>query len=365
MRFFLLYLLSAFSICAATFTGTVVGVTDGDTITVLDSDNVSHKIRLYGIDAPENLQTYGYRSKQLLSALVNGDEVHINYCTKDSYGRVIGKVYINSLYVNAEMIRLGMAWHYKQYSKDKDLAELEDSARREKRGIWSQYMPTPPWEYRIKQDGTYWKTVNCDGICAFLTPRSFCSTRLTHYFLTTKDGRKYLESTGIPKSAFQYLDKIEIPKQRNSYIPISDIIKEKDSIPIEENYICVYVREFAFESNYDTSIFNDIDEDSLDEIKKGIRAQLEKECGDLMKITSLNDNDIGITKIGTRLAIKFKYTRTSLSSPYPSEVVALSFFNKKRRAIITITRNTAPKNQWKEVAEKIEESLDIEPFFIE
>lgn len=148
MRFILLYLLSALSLYAASITGSVVGVTDGDTITVLDTDKTQHKIRLYGIDAPESNQDYGQRSKQLLSALVYGDTVRVDYDGKDRYGRIVGKVYNGEQYVNAEMIRLGMAWHYKQYSKDNDLADLETTAKAGKIGLWSRPDAVAPWDFR-------------------------------------------------------------------------------------------------------------------------------------------------------------------------------------------------------------------------
>lgn len=148
MRFILLYLLSALTLCASTITGTVVGVTDGDTITVLDAEKEQHKIRLYGIDAPESNQDYGQRSKQLLSALVYGDSVRVDYDGKDRYGRIVGKVYNGEQYVNAEMIRLGLAWHYKAYSNDKDLADLETVARSSKIGLWSRPDAVAPWDFR-------------------------------------------------------------------------------------------------------------------------------------------------------------------------------------------------------------------------
>lgn len=148
MRLLLLSLVSCLSLYAASITGSVVGVTDGDTITVLDADKVQHKIRLYGIDAPESTQDYGQRSKQLLSALVYGDTVRVDYDDKDRYGRIVGKVYNGEQYVNAEMIRLGLAWHYKQYSKDKDLAELEATAKAGKIGLWSRPDAVAPWDFR-------------------------------------------------------------------------------------------------------------------------------------------------------------------------------------------------------------------------
>ena len=80
---------------AETITGRVVGVADGDTITVLDSDNVQHKIRLAGIDAPEKKQAFGTRSKESMSDLAFGKALDVETSKRDRYGRQIGKVLVN------------------------------------------------------------------------------------------------------------------------------------------------------------------------------------------------------------------------------------------------------------------------------
>lgn len=95
--------------CAATFTGTVVGVADGDTITVLDDTNTQHKIRLMGIDAPEKKQAFGNVSKKALSDLVYKQQVTIDYNKSDRYQRLIGKVILNNVDVNLVMVNHGLA----------------------------------------------------------------------------------------------------------------------------------------------------------------------------------------------------------------------------------------------------------------
>ena len=72
----------------------MVGVADGDTVTVLDADKVQHKIRLAGIDAPEKSQPFGNRSKQNLSDLVFGKYVRVDWDKRDRYGRIVGKVWV-------------------------------------------------------------------------------------------------------------------------------------------------------------------------------------------------------------------------------------------------------------------------------
>ena len=139
---------------AETITGRVVGVADGDTITVLDADKVQHKIRLAGIDAPEKKQAFGNRSKESLSALTFDKTVAVETSKRDRYGRQIGKVLVNGRDVNLVQIKRGIAWFYRQYQReqspnDRRLYEAaEDAARAGKRGLWRDADPVPPWEFR-------------------------------------------------------------------------------------------------------------------------------------------------------------------------------------------------------------------------
>ena len=139
---------------AATLQGKVVHVADGDTITVLDATNTQHKIRLQCIDAPEKAQAFGQKSKQSLHQLVHSKQVTVEFQKKDKYGRTVGKVVYNGTDVCLEQIKLGMAWHYKQYKSDQPkedretYAQAELEARTKNVGIWKDKNPTPPWEFR-------------------------------------------------------------------------------------------------------------------------------------------------------------------------------------------------------------------------
>ena len=131
----------------ADFTGDVVGVADGDTITVL-RDNKQVKVRLADIDAPEKAQPYGNKSKQALSALVYGKAVLVVEQGHDRYKRTIGRVYQGDVDVSAEQIKQGMAWVYRKYSKDVSLLPLENEAKAQRLGLWADDEPVPPWEWR-------------------------------------------------------------------------------------------------------------------------------------------------------------------------------------------------------------------------
>jgi micrococcal nuclease len=109
------------ALTAETLAGRVVGVSDGDTITVLTPTNQQIKVRLEGIDAPESRQPHGMVAKQVLSGLVFGKQVALEAKGRDRYQRTLAVVVVNRMNVNLEMVRLGYAWRYDQHSKDPDL----------------------------------------------------------------------------------------------------------------------------------------------------------------------------------------------------------------------------------------------------
>ena len=130
-----------------TWIGKVVGVSDGDTITVMH-DGIAEKIRLYGIDCPEKRQAFGKRAKKFTSSMVFGRIVEAKPITTDRYGRTIAWIYFDGACLNEELLKAGLAWHYKRYSSEKHLAELETQARQKKAGLWSDPYSVPPWNFR-------------------------------------------------------------------------------------------------------------------------------------------------------------------------------------------------------------------------
>jgi endonuclease YncB( thermonuclease family) len=136
-------------------------VSDGDTIAV-DCSGQELKIRFCGIDAPEKAQPLGMDSKALMAKLVEGKKVYVMAIEQDKYGRTVAEVEavgdrrnekgetINT-FVNAEMVRSGMAYHYKQYSANcpnrELIVEAEKVAKDKKIGVWSgDYQK--PWDFR-------------------------------------------------------------------------------------------------------------------------------------------------------------------------------------------------------------------------
>jgi len=132
----------------AGFTGKVVGVHDGDTFTILH-DGKAKKVRVNGIDCPEIGQPFGKNAKQYASGLIFGRVVTVAVFGRDRYGRTIGDaVLADGRILSKEMVRAGLAWQYRQYSKDKELAALEADARSLKRGLWADARPVAPWDWR-------------------------------------------------------------------------------------------------------------------------------------------------------------------------------------------------------------------------
>ena len=138
--------------CSAwAWSGKVVGVADGDTITVLH-DKQPQKIRLYGIDCPEKRQPFGNRAKQFTSQLVFGKLVEVKPVTMDRYGRTVAFVQLKNILVNEELIKAGLAWIYRRYCKlpvcDDRWDGLEVEAISGKRGLWRDSGYVPPWDFR-------------------------------------------------------------------------------------------------------------------------------------------------------------------------------------------------------------------------
>jgi endonuclease YncB( thermonuclease family) len=130
--------------------GRVIGITDGDTLTLLTERREEARIRLAAIDTPEGSQPYGNRAREVLSDLAFGKVVRVAVQDTDRNGRMVGCVYAGTLDVNAEMVRRGAAWVYRRYSDDPDLLRLEQAARTERRGLWGlpEAERVPPWEWR-------------------------------------------------------------------------------------------------------------------------------------------------------------------------------------------------------------------------
>lgn len=137
--------------------GKVVGITDGDTLTLLDENQTQYRIRVSGIDTPERGQAFGHVASENLAKLAFGQLAAADCQKQDRYGRWVCVVRVNGMDVGLSQIKAGLAWHYKKYASeqtptDQDLyAKAEQEAKVTGIGLWKDADPTPPWDWRKRR----------------------------------------------------------------------------------------------------------------------------------------------------------------------------------------------------------------------
>lgn len=146
-------LLSTHYVLAETCYTQVLSIKDGDTIKAY-CQNQEVAIRLAAIDTPEKKQAYGKDAKNYLESLVRDKTLTIQIIDKDRYGRLVGNIFIDKMYVNAQMVKAGYAWVYDAYKKTAAKGQLNNmllfqkQAKRSKIGLWADEKPEAPWIYR-------------------------------------------------------------------------------------------------------------------------------------------------------------------------------------------------------------------------
>ncbi len=142
---------------AETVYGMVKAVYDGDTVVLVGRGTGRLKVRLYGIDAPETAkpekpgQNYSAQARRVLMYKLLGKEVAAEIQDRDQYGRAVAVLKRGGRDINAEMVAEGHAWAYRRYlagSYASRYIGFEEHARRQRRGIWRESNPQPPWEFR-------------------------------------------------------------------------------------------------------------------------------------------------------------------------------------------------------------------------
>ena len=140
------------SVKKETIIGKVVGITDGDTFKLLTKDSTLIKVRLANIDCPESKQPFSKKAKQFVSDAIFSKMVTLKILKRDRYQRYISNViYDDSLSLCHELVKNGLAWHYRKYSKDSILQALEDNARGNRLGLWQDKNSIAPWEWRDRK----------------------------------------------------------------------------------------------------------------------------------------------------------------------------------------------------------------------
>lgn len=140
------------SALAQKFQVKVVKISDGDTFTAINRDNLQLKFRIWGIDAPEKEQAFGTKSKEHLSSLIFGKTITVDVQKQDGWGRYIAYVFTpDNKDVGTEMLTAGMAWQFIEYDQSEKYRAAESQARKSKKGLWSDSHRIAPWEFRKKK----------------------------------------------------------------------------------------------------------------------------------------------------------------------------------------------------------------------
>jgi endonuclease YncB( thermonuclease family) len=190
----LLLVVAGVPVSAETLIGRVVSVQDGDTLTVLVAGQ-RVKARLAGIDAPERDQPFGEKSRESLSRMAFNRTVSVAVQKIDDYGRTIGTVTVAGSNVEAEQVRRGLAWVYRQYSHDAQLLALEAEARAARRGLWADANPTPPWDWRHSGQTEQTLTRSISGVFV-----GRCGAKRTCKKMTScEEAQFYLKECGLSR----------------------------------------------------------------------------------------------------------------------------------------------------------------------
>lgn len=132
--------------------GRVVRVADGDTLSLLDASNQQHRLRLYGIDAPEREQPHGERAAKALAQRVANRHIDAVIVDTDDYGRKVATVYLDGENLNLWLVEQGHAWWYRYHARHEHRLEAaEQTARSGERGLWAGNQPEAPWDWRRSQ----------------------------------------------------------------------------------------------------------------------------------------------------------------------------------------------------------------------
>ena len=146
-----LFLLAS-TVCFGQLKGKVVAIADGDTFALLTEDKKQVKIRLHGVDCPEKKAHFGAQAKEFTGKLIFGKVVAARKTSTDRYRRTVAIVYLpDGRVLNEELLKAGLAWHYKKHDRNPRWAKMEVAARKDRKGLWTLQNPIPPWEFRKEQ----------------------------------------------------------------------------------------------------------------------------------------------------------------------------------------------------------------------
>jgi endonuclease YncB( thermonuclease family) len=179
----------------AEFTAKVIAVLDGDTVLIQRANGLK-KIRMAGIDAPEKAQLFGETSRQSLSGMVLGKQVKITSEAVDQYGRMVARISLDGLDVNAEQIRRGMAWENSRFHNNRALLALQEEAREAPRGLWALSDPMPPWEWRKLHPSILAEPSSVAATAARAPANPACDKQRCSEMSSCEEARRYFSQCG-------------------------------------------------------------------------------------------------------------------------------------------------------------------------
>lgn len=222
-------------------------VQDGDSfrLALAESGEVL-RVRLYGIDAPEKGQPYAGQSRRLLEKLIVGRKVRAEVVEVDRYNRCVAHVYVRDVYVNIEMLKAGLAWHYSYHAKaatNAQLAHAADVAKQNGLGLWVESAPVSPRNYRCAHGTVHEKAVKKHTPSADSSPSGIkmkLGMILCIALVVGAAGLSYVTRESPPPEA--ELNTLRpwrcISGHAHKYKP-----RENKSLPREMNGLCAYVHD--------------------------------------------------------------------------------------------------------------------------
>jgi endonuclease YncB( thermonuclease family) len=132
----------------ADFLARVVTVHEGDRLTIRH-DGRNETIYIKDIDCPELKQAYGKQAKQAIAAYVGSRDVVVRALKRGRNGLGTAEILLqDGRNVGHELLKEGLAWARPERSQDQSLDEMEQLAKAERKGLWSDPNPVAPWKWK-------------------------------------------------------------------------------------------------------------------------------------------------------------------------------------------------------------------------
>ncbi|MEE4240204.1 MAG: thermonuclease family protein [Desulfopila sp.] len=128
----------------------VIKILDGDTFEVVEG-RARQRIRLWGIDTPEWDQPFSLEAKKYLKSLLYHRQIEVEPLYRDTYGRLVARIFLHGKCVNRELVKDGYAWVHVYFCKEKICSswkKLEQNAKLAKTGLWGRGDAIAPWQWK-------------------------------------------------------------------------------------------------------------------------------------------------------------------------------------------------------------------------